>query len=180
MPSVLTRLWNALAGGVVQVADDTGPVMKLQIKVGYLETHTLPAPQQFGFSSVPPVDSDVLAHYFAGDRSNGVITGTNHQPTRPTGKKPGESMQFNAFGMQIYLSESGIMINGGGMPVTVTNSPTVTMGTSESPTALHVTGPVIAGFGGVSQVGLQTHSHPQPNDSAGDGEEPTGPPTPGT
>ena len=45
---------------------------------------------------------------------------------------------------------------------------------------LHVTGAVIAGYGGSDQVGLQTHRHPQPNDSAGDVEHDTNAPTPGT
>ena len=45
---------------------------------------------------------------------------------------------------------------------------------------LHVTGAVIAGYGGSDQVGLQTHRHPQPNDSAGDVEADTDAPRPGT
>lgn len=45
---------------------------------------------------------------------------------------------------------------------------------------LHVTGAVIAGYGGGDQVGLQTHRHTQPNDSHGDTEVPTNAPTAGT
>jgi hypothetical protein len=45
---------------------------------------------------------------------------------------------------------------------------------------LHVSGAVIAGFGGADQIGLQTHNHTQGADSRGDGEVPTNPPTPGT
>lgn len=45
---------------------------------------------------------------------------------------------------------------------------------------LHVTGAVIAGFGGGDQVGVQTHTHMQPVDSHGDTEAPTNPPTAGT
>lgn len=41
-------------------------------------------------------------------------------------------------------------------------------------------GNIIAGFGGGDQVGLQTHSHAQPNDSHGDTEGPTAAPTAGT
>lgn len=44
----------------------------------------------------------------------------------------------------------------------------------------HATGAVIAGFGSGGQVGLQTHSHSQGNDSAGDTEVPTNAPTGGT
>lgn len=45
---------------------------------------------------------------------------------------------------------------------------------------LHVTGAVIAGFGGGDQVGLQTHLHEQGDDSNGDTEVATEPPTAGT
>lgn len=45
---------------------------------------------------------------------------------------------------------------------------------------LKVGGNVIAGFGTGDQVGLQTHTHTQPNDSHGDTEQPTASPTAGT
>lgn len=45
---------------------------------------------------------------------------------------------------------------------------------------INATGNVIAGTGTGDQVGLQTHTHTQPNDSAGDVEQPTNAPTPGT
>jgi phage baseplate assembly protein V len=152
MPNVFTRLWNLLAGGVVVAIDDSGPVMRLQIKVGYLETHTLPALQQFGFSSVPPVGSDVVAHYIGGDRSNGVVTGTNHQPTRPPGKNPGETMVYDAFGKSIYLTESGgIVVNANGSPVTVNGATVLTVVASEYVLAqtpeFRCTGDIIDNYG---------------------------------
>jgi len=45
---------------------------------------------------------------------------------------------------------------------------------------LHVTGAVIAGYGGGDQVGLQTHTHDQPIDSHGDTEATTDAPNAGT
>lgn len=45
---------------------------------------------------------------------------------------------------------------------------------------LHVTGAVIAGYGGGDQVGLQTHAHTQGNDGHDDAEVATNPPSPGT
>lgn len=44
----------------------------------------------------------------------------------------------------------------------------------------HATGAVVAGSGGGDQVGLQTHTHKQGNDSHGDTEVPTDAPTGGT
>lgn len=45
---------------------------------------------------------------------------------------------------------------------------------------LHVTGAIIAGYGGGDQVGLQTHTHSQPPDSHGDTEVETNSATAGT
>ena len=45
---------------------------------------------------------------------------------------------------------------------------------------LRVTGAIIAGYGSGDQVGLLTHTHAQPDDSAGDGESETHAPTAGT
>jgi hypothetical protein len=45
---------------------------------------------------------------------------------------------------------------------------------------VRATGYVIAGYGGANQVGLQTHTHTQGNDSHGDSEQPTNAPTPGS
>jgi hypothetical protein len=45
---------------------------------------------------------------------------------------------------------------------------------------LHTSGNVVAGFGGADQVGLQSHTHTQPNDSHNDVEGPTSAPTAGT
>lgn len=148
MPGLFHRLWNALAAGTVTAADDSGTVMRLQVKLGYMETHTLPSPQQFGFSSVPPVGSDVAAHYIGGDRSNGVITATNHQPTRPAGKLPGESQMFDAFGKSIYMTESsGIVVNANNSAVTVNNATAVTINASSSVT---LTTPVVNVSGNLS------------------------------
>lgn len=45
---------------------------------------------------------------------------------------------------------------------------------------LRVLGAITAGYGGGDQVGLQSHTHTQGNDSHGDSEAPTSPATPGT
>jgi hypothetical protein len=45
---------------------------------------------------------------------------------------------------------------------------------------LRVVGAITAGYGGLDQVGLQTHTHAQGNDSHGDSELPTNAPTAGT
>jgi phage gp45-like len=163
----LNRVWrrvlNAVAPAAITTTNDAGPVLSAQIQIGYMEIiDNVPVLQQFGLASVPPPGSDAAAAFVAGDRSNGVVVATNDQTTRPTGKQSGETMLYNARGMQVYLSASGIVINTGGAPVTINGD-------------LHVTGEVVRGFGTADQVTLGQHRHGTGSAAAG-----TVAPTPGT
>ena len=174
---VFCRVWNALSFASVTLADDTGAVMMLQTTTGAgmtAQTLILPAPQQFGFSSVPPNGSDSVGHFIAGDVANGVVTATNHQPTRPRNKNPGESQQYDAFGKSIYLTQNGgIIVNANGTTVTVNNATTVTINASagivmNTPTltvngAIAATGDITAGSGAASSS-LLKHEHTAPAD----------------
>ena len=73
-------------------------------------------------------------------------------------------------------NETVIFVDGVGGQVTI-NAP---QGMKINAPYLHVSGAVIAGFGGGDQIGLQSHSHHQPGDSHGDSEVAVNPPTPGS
>lgn len=152
---IWTRLWNAIAPATITQINDAGPVMLAQIKIGYLETNDdVPVLQQFGFDSVPPLQSDAAVMFIGGDRSNGVVVGTNNQAARKTGKLNGESVVYNNFGISIYLTSTGLVIDGGGFPITINNCPTLTQNGD-----LNVAGEVTRGFGTGDQVTLGQHRH---------------------
>lgn len=114
------RLWNSLAHATITQVNDTGRVLRAQLQIGYGEIHDGKiVVQQYGFSSVPPIGSDAVVVFFGGDRSNGMVVATNDQATRPTGRKPGETSMFNHKGMNVFLSEDGITVDGKDKPLTV-------------------------------------------------------------
>ncbi len=118
------RFWSAVTNmigfGRLGPVDDTGPVQTAQVSLGYMETQDArTVVQQFGLASNPPTGSDLVLIFQGGDRSKGVVIGSNHQATRPTGQVPGETTIFNAFGMSIYVSKNGIAINANGKPLTI-------------------------------------------------------------
>ncbi|HEM7839794.1 TPA: phage baseplate assembly protein [Burkholderia multivorans] len=129
-------IWNRLARRVlllvgrarVKLVNDAGAVQLLQVQVNELETiDNLRRLAEFGFTSVPPKDSDVAIVFIGGDRSNGVVVATGHQASRPKGLNPGESMIYTQDGKRIYLTASGgIEIDAKGQPVTVDNASDVT------------------------------------------------------
>lgn len=169
------RVRNILRTATLTAIDDSGPVQTAQIASSYLETFPpRPVIQQFGLASNPPANSDGLLFSPSGDPANGVVLGHNSQAHRPTGQPAGGTTLYDAFGnsvvltqgtvtaktsagMSVTLSASGIAINPAGQPVTIDGD-------------LHVSGAVIAGYGGADQVGVQTHLHPSNG----------APPTPGT
>ncbi|CAL8474568.1 phage baseplate assembly protein V [Caballeronia sp. S22] len=120
------RIYSLVGRGRVKYVDDSGPVQALQVLMDGLETPDSLRVAEFGFASNPPIDSDAIALHIAGDRSAGVVLGTNHQPSRPTGLAAGETMLYSQDGKQVYLTASGgIVVEAKGQPVTVNDATTV-------------------------------------------------------
>ncbi|HBD37517.1 MAG TPA: baseplate assembly protein, partial [Cupriavidus sp.] len=107
-------------------------VQMMQVKLNALETRdNTPRVGEFGHASNPPVGSDAIVVFLGGDRSNGVVLGTVHQPSRPTGLAPGESMLYSQDGKRVYLTASGgIVVEAKNQAVTVNNATTVTINAS--------------------------------------------------
>jgi phage baseplate assembly protein V len=120
-------------GRVSAPVNDGGAVQLLQAQVNGLETiDNLKRVPEFGFTSVPPQGSDVAFIFVGGDRSNGLVIGTNHQASRPKGLQSGETMIFTADGKQIYLTAAGgIKIAANGQPVEIDNATVVTINAAE-------------------------------------------------
>lgn len=126
---VFRRVQALFGRGRVELVDDSGPAQTMQVTSN--EGLTLDDRlriMEFGFSSVPPVGSEVLAAHMSGDRTAGVVIATNHQPSRPRGLAPGESMLYSQDGKHVYLTEAGgIVVEAGGQDVTVNNATHVTI-----------------------------------------------------
>ena len=148
---------------------DTGPVQTIQGQMDALSRRdAMPVLYHYGMTASMPIGGDKVIAYLGSDRSQGVVIATGHQSYRLANLENGEVALYDMWGRWIKLSATGIVINGNGVPVLIENAD------------LHVTGAVIAGWGGSDQVGLQTHRHTQPSDGHGDTEQPTNAPTAGT
>ncbi|MGN6589302.1 MAG: phage baseplate assembly protein V [Sphingomicrobium sp.] len=125
----LQRKVRAIIGrGRVKFVDDSGPVQKVQVLMNGIETpdnrYRVP---EFGLTSNPPEDSDVIAVHLDGDRSAGAVIGTNHQLSRPRGLQPGETMLYSQDGKSVYLTSSGgIVVEAKGQDVVVNDARNVT------------------------------------------------------
>jgi phage baseplate assembly protein V len=174
------RRIQALVGrGRVKFVDDSGTVQKMQVLMSGMETpdSRFRVPE-FGFTSNPPIDSDVIAVHVDGDRSAGAVLGTNHQPSRPTGLQSGETMLYSQDGKYVYLTASGgIVVEATGQAVTVNDATIVTINAATKvrmvTPLLECTGDIIDNAGSNSHTMSQmrsiynTHTHPVPGVQAG-------------
>ncbi len=177
------RVLGIIGRGRVKFVDDSGPVQEMQVLMNGIETpdNRMRVPE-FGFTSNPPEDSDVIAVHIAGDRSAGAVLGTNHQPSRPTGLQPGETMLYSEDGKYVYLTAAGgIVVEAKGQPVTVNNASNVTVNCSGifkivAPGGVQIVAPTVTSTGDIQDNSgtnshtmaqmrsiYDTHTHPVPN-----------------
>ncbi|HZR34766.1 MAG TPA: phage baseplate assembly protein [Nevskia sp.] len=148
--------------GRIQLVDDSGNTQRVQVVFGPFETETLRRIAEFGLASNPPAGTDGIALFIDGDRTDGVVIGTNNQALRPKNLQPGEVMVYDGNGQSVYLSRTGIVVNGGGNPINVNNAPVVNINGAqqllvqasvkarfETP-LLEVTGDIIDNVGGLT------------------------------
>lgn len=149
---MMRRIQLATGWGRVTLSDDSKTAQILQVKLNDSETRDgTPRIAEFGFTSRPPLGSDVLIVFLGGDRSKGVVVATAHQASRPTNLQEGEAMVYDLWGKSIYLTKSGgIIVDAKGTPVTVNNATTVTINAAE---AVQMNTPVLRVSGNIEAGG---------------------------
>jgi phage baseplate assembly protein V len=122
--AVFRRIQMMFGRGRVTYTDDSGPVQKMQVRLSGLETSDGRVRMaEFGFTSNPPIGSDVLTLHVSGDRGAGTVFATNHQQSRPTGLLAGESKLYSQDGKYVYMTAaSGITVEAKGQDVVVNDA----------------------------------------------------------
>lgn len=149
-------LANLIAFGRATLVDDGGELQLVQVTekafgTGFADRiiDHVRRLTEFGFSSVPPAESEVLVIRRGGDRGQSIVIATSHRPSRPRSLQPGDACLYDVRGARILLGPNGIEVDGGGRPVTVKNTPKVRLETD----LLEVTGDVVSRADG-SRVSL--------------------------
>jgi len=94
--------------------------------------------QQYGFTSVPHPGAEGIYLSLGADRDHGVVIVMDDRRYRLKGLANGESALYDDLGQKVHLTRNGIVIDGAGLPITVTNTPKVRMDTP----LLEVTGEI--------------------------------------
>ena len=134
---VYRRIMLMVGRGRIKIGSDNKSVQTQQVRLSQFETFDdVPRLAEYGFNSMPPEDSDAVLVFVGGNRLDGVIIATGNQQFRMRNLKPGEVSISDNLGQSVFLSKSGIVVNGAGLPVTITNTPEVTCDTP----LVHMTG----------------------------------------
>lgn len=150
---------NLLGIGRATTIDDTGELQLLQVTEGAAGTgfadrvlDKVRRATEFGFGSVPPIDSEVVMIRRGADRACSLVIATSHRPSRPRNLKPGDTVIYDVRGAKVTLTETGIAVDGAGLEVKVTNTPKVTLDAADVVLTgtLHVDGEITALVGGTS------------------------------
>ncbi|MFZ6690223.1 phage baseplate assembly protein V [Undibacterium sp. SXout20W] len=134
---IYRRIMLMVGRGRIKIGTDDQSVQKQQVKMGQFETFDdIPRLSEYGFNSMPPAESDAVLVFVGGNRLDGVIIATGNQTFRMRSLKPGEVSISDNLGQSVYLSQTGIVVNGAGLPMMLTNTPEVTLDTP----LVHMTG----------------------------------------
>lgn len=134
----------ALARSTLAV-NDTGPVQTVQAQLDALSLRdNIPVLYSYGVTGSPPISADLHVAYLDGDRAKAIAIAGGHQTYRLRNLGVGDSALYDIRGAFVWLTAGGPSVHCAGQPMTITGD-------------LHVTGAVIAGYGGADQVNLQTH-----------------------
>ncbi|EHS3657155.1 phage baseplate assembly protein V [Escherichia coli] len=164
------RLVSLLSVGRVTACDDSGVVQTVQVQSPSEVRSDTPVLQQFGFSSVLPVGTDVMVLSLAGNRSSAVVVASGHQSYRINGLRSGEVVVYNQWGQYVRLGEDGIVVEVSGQPVTVNSATTLKVTATDGVTLetplLKVTGDITDNCESNSTTlktlreAYNTHTHP--------------------
>jgi phage baseplate assembly protein V len=145
------RVRGMVSRAVVSLVNDA---MKLQgVQVTLLAGQTADDAEHFqhyGLTSVPLAGAEGIALAVGGSTGHTVVINIDDRRYRLTGLANGEVALYDDLGHKVHLTRSGIVIDGAGHVVTVTNTPTLRVEAD-----LHVTGN-ITGDGSMNIAGGMT------------------------
>lgn len=130
----IEKLWRRMllvvGRGRITTGNDSGLVQMQQVQLGASETRdNTPRVAEYGYTSMPLPGCHAVVIFVGGDRSNGVIVATNDQNHRLKNLLPGEVAIYDDQGQSVYLTRAGIVVNGGGLPLLIHNTPQITADT---------------------------------------------------
>lgn len=87
--------------------------------------------EPYGFTSEPHPGAEAVAISLGGDREHTLAVTVFDRRYRPADLADGEVVVYDSLGRKVYLSRSGIRVEGASSPITATTSSTITLKASK-------------------------------------------------
>lgn len=105
------RILMLVARCRITTSNDAGAVRTVQARFSADEIHdAMPQVQEYGFASRPLPECDAVVVHVSGERTQGIVIGTNDQRYRPKDLEPGDVMIYDWQGNSILLSAAGVKV----------------------------------------------------------------------
>lgn len=125
---IARRVRLMVARAVITSIADGGKVQSAQVKLLDGEVRDgIEILHQYGLTSIPPGKPEGLYFSVGGDRDHGVLICVADRQFRLKSLRPGEAALYDDLGQKVHLTRDGILIDGAGLPITITNTPKVRM-----------------------------------------------------
>ncbi len=172
------RLSNMLARGTVAAVNAASKMQGLQLRLLADEVKdNVEHFEPYGFTSNPNGGAEAVAVFLDGDRSHGIAIVVADRRYRLIGLQTGEVALHDDQGQKVHLTRAGIVIDGGGLPLTIQNAPIVTVKAATKvrmeTALLEVTGDIKdkCDSGGKTMAGMRmtynSHTHNENNAAGG-------------
>jgi phage baseplate assembly protein V len=113
------RVQLMISRGTIAGVDDAAQAQELQLDLLADETHDgVERFQQYGLTSVPLTDAEVVVAFPGGTRSHGIVLAVEDRRYRLRSMAPGEVALYDDQGQVVHLGRDGIRI-ASGKPVTI-------------------------------------------------------------
>jgi phage baseplate assembly protein V len=113
---------------ILSAVSDGGPIQTVQAQLLADEVlDDVEHVQHYGYTSVPLAGAEGVLVFVGGNRDHGLVIATDDRRHRPIGLEPGEVAIYDDQGQEVRITRGGIVVNGAGKPVTITNASVVRM-----------------------------------------------------
>lgn len=108
--------------GVITLVKAAGEIQLVQLDgLSHEKLQDAEQFQQYGCTSNPPVGSMCIVLPIGGKTAHSIVIATEHGIYRLKNLAPGEVALYDDQGQKIHITRTGIVVDGGGKPVTVQN-----------------------------------------------------------
>lgn len=164
---VWRRLRLLLSRGVLVLVDDALKLQRVQVTLLGDAPAWAERFQQYGYTSHPLPGAEAIVASISGARAHLVALAVDDRRYRLVGLAEGEVALYDDQGQSVHLTRAGIVIDGAGKPVTITNAPKVRAETE----LLECTGEIRdrcdSGGRAMSEMRETYDDHDHPGDSGG-------------